>query len=293
MRCHVACPERLGSSPLIAFFDTIVSLEELASRFMNWRQLMSLSRRQLLLLPKKEDNPQHDSGKANSASRIQRERLSHGKTLARKVLASEHPMLYDHAGRPIPSDSELWRTADTEWRRKADHVVDDLLEKLPFENFPTSEEELRVALAKVLQAERTPEYIFTPHDGKLTVPVSIKLGKLQIQGAIPLYKIATAIFAGAGVSGWLTRDRSAQPIITTVAGNGTTGFSGDGGPATSAALFTPRGIAVDSAGNLYIADSYNQRIRKVSGGIITTVAGNGTVRGWSQFLPCWNRGRFL
>jgi len=123
MRCHVACPERLGSSPLIAFFDTIVSLEELASRFMNWRQLMSLSRRQLLLLPKKEDNPQHDSGKANSASRIQRERLSHGKTLARKVLASEHPMLYDHAGRPIPSDSELWRTADTEWRRKADHVV--------------------------------------------------------------------------------------------------------------------------------------------------------------------------
>src|SRR5271157_2250007 len=64
--------------------------------------------------------------------------------------------------------------------------------------------------------------------------------------------------------------------ITTVAGNGTQGFSGDGGPATSASLFRPFGVAVDSAGNLYIGDSWNDRIRKVSGGTITTVAGNGT-----------------
>jgi uncharacterized protein (TIGR03437 family) len=65
-------------------------------------------------------------------------------------------------------------------------------------------------------------------------------------------------------------------VIATVAGNGTAGFSGDGGPATAAQLSNPAGIAVDSAGNLYIADSYNQRIRKVSGGVITTVAGSGT-----------------
>jgi uncharacterized protein (TIGR03437 family) len=65
-------------------------------------------------------------------------------------------------------------------------------------------------------------------------------------------------------------------IITTVAGNGTQGFSGDGGPATSAALGFPEGVAVDSANNVYIADHANNRIRKVSGGIITTVAGNGT-----------------
>ncbi len=73
-------------------------------------------------------------------------------------------------------------------------------------------------------------------------------------------------------------------IITTVAGSGVAdangyvkgGFSGDGGPATGAQLFCPSGVAVDSSGNLYIADPFNQRIRKVStNGIITTVAGSG------------------
>ena len=68
--------------------------------------------------------------------------------------------------------------------------------------------------------------------------------------------------------------------ITTLAGNGTSGFSGDNGPATSAELSYPSGVAADSAGNLYIADENNYRIRKVSKGVITTVAGNGT-RGFS------------
>ena len=69
-----------------------------------------------------------------------------------------------------------------------------------------------------------------------------------------------------------------QGIITTVAGNGTGGYSGDGGPATSAMLFNPAGIAVDSAGNLYIADASNSRVRKVNlQGTISTVAGNGNV----------------
>jgi len=64
-------------------------------------------------------------------------------------------------------------------------------------------------------------------------------------------------------------------VITTVAGTGNMGFSGDNGPATSAQLSRPGGVAVDSAGNLYIADTFNNRIRKVSNGVIATVAGNG------------------
>jgi sugar lactone lactonase YvrE len=65
--------------------------------------------------------------------------------------------------------------------------------------------------------------------------------------------------------------------ITTVAGNGTAGFCGDGGPATSACLDNPEAVAVDAAGNVFIADLSNNRIRRVDGsGTITTVAGNGT-----------------
>ena len=69
---------------------------------------------------------------------------------------------------------------------------------------------------------------------------------------------------------------SQQYIINTYAGNRTAGFSGDGGAPTSAQLNLPLGLALDSSGNMYIADSVNQRIRKISGGNITTVAGNGT-----------------
>lgn len=67
-------------------------------------------------------------------------------------------------------------------------------------------------------------------------------------------------------------------IITTVAGNGSQGFLGDGGAATSARLRFPRGVAVAANGDIYIADTENHRIRLVTAatGIITTVAGNGT-----------------
>src|SRR5579863_471187 len=70
----------------------------------------------------------------------------------------------------------------------------------------------------------------------------------------------------------------AQPTsynIATVAGDNITGFLGDGLAATSAELNVPEWVAVDSSGNLYIADTANQRIRKVSGGKISTIAGNG------------------
>ena len=66
--------------------------------------------------------------------------------------------------------------------------------------------------------------------------------------------------------------------ISTIAGAGTAGFSGDGGPASGAMLDGPTGVALDSAGNLYIADGNNHRIRKVDAttGIILTIAGTGT-----------------
>jgi sugar lactone lactonase YvrE len=73
------------------------------------------------------------------------------------------------------------------------------------------------------------------------------------------------------------RKVTSNGVIQTVAGIGIQGFSGDGGPATSAALHLPTDVALDTTGNLFIADSGNARIRKVTpGGIISTVAGNGT-----------------
>jgi uncharacterized protein (TIGR03437 family) len=65
-------------------------------------------------------------------------------------------------------------------------------------------------------------------------------------------------------------------VITTIAGNGSSGYSGDNGPATGAKLNYPGAVAVDASGNVYIADTGNNVIRKVSGGVITTIAGNGS-----------------
>lgn len=64
--------------------------------------------------------------------------------------------------------------------------------------------------------------------------------------------------------------------ITTVVGNGQQGYGGDGGPATQAKLNLPSAIAFDAAGNMYIADTGNHRVRRVSNGVISTIAGNGS-----------------
>ncbi|MGA6961724.1 MAG: choice-of-anchor D domain-containing protein, partial [Candidatus Acidiferrales bacterium] len=82
----------------------------------------------------------------------------------------------------------------------------------------------------------------------------------------------------------------ATGTITTIAGTGNFGYSGDGGPATSAELNSPRGFAYDSAGNLYFPDSSNHRIRMINKttGIITTVAGSGP--GATQPQGCQNGG---
>jgi len=77
------------------------------------------------------------------------------------------------------------------------------------------------------------------------------------------------------------REVNTSGIISTIAGTGVPGFSGDAGPAISAQLSVPASVALDIAGNLYIADSGNNRVRKISGplsaqpGTISTIAGNG------------------
>ncbi len=76
-------------------------------------------------------------------------------------------------------------------------------------------------------------------------------------------------------------------VVRTVAGNGTIGFAGDGGPATAAIFNNPTDVATDAAGNLYIADQRNHRIRKVDAatGIITTIVGTGAMSSFGDGGP--------
>jgi hypothetical protein len=79
----------------------------------------------------------------------------------------------------------------------------------------------------------------------------------------------------------IIRKINAAGIITTIAGTGTAGYSGDGGPATAAQLQNPFAAATDSIGNLFLVDGGNIRIRKIdTAGVITTVAGDG-IQGYS------------
>jgi len=98
--------------------------------------------------------------------------------------------------------------------------------------------------------------------------------------------VATAIAPGYSMSAPASAQyiitSTATPLIYTIAGSGTFGYSGDGGAATLAVLNYPEGSALDPAGDLYFADTANQRVRKISAstGIITTVAGTG-ISGYS------------
>ncbi len=100
-------------------------------------------------------------------------------------------------------------------------------------------------------------------------------GSLLLRSTIKLLSIFLFLFLNFPYSEPASAE--AADIITTAAGNGTAGYCGDDGPAGSACLDGPRGVAVDSSGNIYIADQDNNRIRMVdTNGVITTVAGNGT-----------------
>jgi len=98
-------------------------------------------------------------------------------------------------------------------------------------------------------------------------------------GAVVLFSSTPAVLGTSFLSGLGTGAAVGFPpgIISTIAGNGTTGYSGDGGQATTAEIDNPSSVAVDPAGNVYFSDSANNRVRKIStSGVITTLAGNGT-----------------
>ena len=77
--------------------------------------------------------------------------------------------------------------------------------------------------------------------------------------------------------GWIREVNAKTGLISTIAGNGMNGYSGDGGPATSAVFYNPTSVAVDPSGNVFVADSNNGAVRMITNGIITTIAGNGTL----------------
>lgn len=92
-----------------------------------------------------------------------------------------------------------------------------------------------------------------------------------------MYIDATGNMYIADANNHRVRKVNTAGIITTIAGNGTAGFGGDGGLATAAMLNTPSGICGDAVGNIYVSDKLNHRIRKISpSGIISTIAGSGT-----------------
>lgn len=91
-----------------------------------------------------------------------------------------------------------------------------------------------------------------------------------------LYMSDRAPFVQGAPGGCRIVRMTPDKVFSIVAGTGTCGFTGDGGPATRAAINDPNGIAFDSSGNLYFADANNHRVRRVdSHGVITTVAGTG------------------
>jgi sugar lactone lactonase YvrE len=98
--------------------------------------------------------------------------------------------------------------------------------------------------------------------------------QLKSPGGVALDEAGNVYIADTGNS--RIRKIALDGTISTIAGNGTPGFGGDAGPAAAAQLNAPAGIALDSAGALYIADSGNNRIRKIEpDGMIHTIAGNG------------------
>lgn len=135
------------------------------------------------------------------------------------------------------------------------------------------------AAAFFMVADATAQVITTVAGRSPYSKVSARSVTLPPVWPITISKTTGAIYFGAALT--VYRYDPTLGTITAVAGNGTFGYSGDGGPATSAQIESAASLALDAAGNLYIADCTDNRIRKVTTtGTISTVAGNG-VAGYS------------
>jgi hypothetical protein len=108
--------------------------------------------------------------------------------------------------------------------------------------------------------------------------------ELASPSAVAVNSVGNELFIADTFNDAIREVNLATGIITTVAGTlGTSGYSGDGGPATAAKLFDPTGVVLDNAANIYISDSDNEVVREVhaSTGVITTIAGTPQVSGYS------------
>jgi uncharacterized protein (TIGR03437 family) len=108
-------------------------------------------------------------------------------------------------------------------------------------------------------------------DGAITTVPGTE--KLRAPRNVALDAVGTLYISEFG--GHRVRRLRPDGVLESIAGNGMPGFAGDGGAARTAQLAYPAGLAFDSAGNLYVADSSNHRVRKVANGVITTVLGTG------------------
>src|SRR6266516_4772049 len=172
-----------------------------------------------------------------------------------------------YAGPPLPV---LGALATTQYFDRTEGIAPDGAGGFYFSSSSPENRVYRVAADGVLSLIAGTGTSGFSGDGGLAVSARLSYpGNLVVDGGGNLY-----------IADWgndRIRKVNTEGIISTIAGNGTEGFDGDGGPATSASLNGPRGVAVDPAGNVYIADRGNSRIRKVDTvGLISTIAGNGT-----------------
>src|SRR5437763_5685363 len=122
-----------------------------------------------------------------------------------------------------------------------------------------SSSHLTLSLLLVVGSAGAQEYVISTYAGGASLPTPIAALDVPIGSAtaVCVDPADNVYFVGLNAVFKLDRDG----ILTRVAGSSRQGYGGDGGPAVNAELFGPRGIAVDSDGNLFIADSWNQRVR--------------------------------